>query len=68
MASSGWHALGTSGKHIHAIAFIRRDGDAVSLCSYELPIRETTDELPPCPECSQKIRTLIDGLPENSTV
>jgi hypothetical protein len=68
LASSGWHALGPSGKHIHAIAFTRRDGHAVSLCSYELPIRETSEDLPPCPECSKKLRMLIDGLPENSTV
>ncbi len=68
MASSGWFALGNAGQHVHAIAFTRRDGNAVSLCSYELPVRETTDELPACPECSKKLRALIDALPENSPV
>ncbi len=65
MASSGWHAMGTSGQHVHAIAFTRRDGNSVSLCSWELPVRETTEDLPPCPECSQKLRALIDSLPAN---
>jgi len=68
MASSLWSAIGTTGQHVHAIAFTRRDGNAVSLCSYELPVRETTEQLPACPECSKKLRALIDTLPGNSPV
>ncbi len=65
MAAITWSALGTTGQHVHAIAFTRRDGNAVSLCSYELPVRETTDQLPACPDCSKKLRTLIDSMPGN---
>ena len=68
MAASTWSALGSSGQNVHAIAFTRRDGNAVSLCSYELPIRETTEKLPACPECSKKLRTLIDAMPGNVQV
>ncbi len=67
-ASSTWSALGSSGQHVHAIAFTRRDGNAVSLCSYELPTRETTEPLPACPECSKKLRSLIDSMPGNVPV
>ncbi len=68
MAATTWAALGTTGQHVHAIAFTRRDGHAVSLCSHELPVRETADELPACPECSKKLRTLIDSMPGNVAV
>lgn len=68
MASSGWSALGTTGQHVHAIAFTRRDGNAVALCSYELPVRETAEDLPACPECSKKLRALVDSMPGNIAV
>ena len=68
MTSSYWSALGTTGQYVHAIAFTRQDGSAVSLCSYELPVRETSERLPACPDCSKKLRALIDGLPGNVPV
>lgn len=68
MASSYWSALGATGQYVHAIAFTRQDGNAVSLCSHELPIQEISDQLPACPDCSQKLRALIDALPGNSPV
>jgi hypothetical protein len=68
MAANTWSAIGTTGQHVHAIAFTRRDGRAVSLCSYELPVRETTENLPACPDCSKKLRSLIDSMPGNVAV
>ena len=68
MADSKWSAIGNSGQNVHAIAFVRRDGNAVSLCGRELPVRETDEELPACPECSRKLRSLIDAMPGNVPV